>query len=251
MKNLIREQYLNNKEKGDDILLEDAYASMYNKQPTQSITTDDVASVLDNIEDELMQMRLYINLDGRNTLQLVPLVQSGDIEAILDTLSPRISDQDGGEPHNFKMIEDMIRDAFIDIMPDGPMSESKDKKPDEDGDGVPDWADKKPGEDDNKKKKSLPPWLKKEEDEEEKLEEDNNLTESSTAEKGKAWLRWHMVNKKRNNLLRVHVSSFGNREPDEETLRHPDFIAQVEEIDKLGRELSRLYNMFLYGGTDR
>ena len=174
MKNLIREQYLNNKEKGDDILLEDAYSSMYNKQPTQSITTDDVASVLDNIEEELMQMRLYINLDGRNTLQLVPLVQNGDIEAILDTLSPRISDQDGGEPHNFKMIEDMIRDAFIDIMPDGPMSESKDKKPDEDGDGVPDWADKKPGEDDNKKKKSLPPWLKKEEDEEEKLDEQRN-----------------------------------------------------------------------------
>lgn len=29
----------------------------------------------------------------------------------------------------------------------------KDKKPDSDGDGVPDWADKHPGEDDNAKKK--------------------------------------------------------------------------------------------------
>ena len=28
--------------------------------------------------------------------------------------------------------------------------EAKDKKPDEDGDGVPDWADKKPGKDDHK-----------------------------------------------------------------------------------------------------
>jgi len=31
----------------------------------------------------------------------------------------------------------------------GILSESKNKKPDEDGDGVPDWADKKPGKDDN------------------------------------------------------------------------------------------------------
>jgi len=29
------------------------------------------------------------------------------------------------------------------------LKEEKDKKPDEDGDGVPDWADEKPGEDDN------------------------------------------------------------------------------------------------------
>ena len=34
---------------------------------------------------------------------------------------------------------------------DEELEEAKDKKPDEDGDGVPDWADKKPGEDDNKK----------------------------------------------------------------------------------------------------
>ena len=33
--------------------------------------------------------------------------------------------------------------------------ESKKKKPDADGDGVPDWADKKPGEDDNAKKKEV------------------------------------------------------------------------------------------------
>ena len=33
-----------------------------------------------------------------------------------------------------------------------PMEEGEDKKPDEDGDGVPDYADKNPGEDDNKKK---------------------------------------------------------------------------------------------------
>jgi len=31
----------------------------------------------------------------------------------------------------------------------GNLSEAKDKKPDEDGDGVPDWADKKPGQDDH------------------------------------------------------------------------------------------------------
>lgn len=34
----------------------------------------------------------------------------------------------------------------------GILSESKNKKPDEDGDGVPDWADKKPGKDDNANK---------------------------------------------------------------------------------------------------
>lgn len=33
-----------------------------------------------------------------------------------------------------------------------PMEEGEDKKPDEDGDGVPDYADKKPGEDDNEEK---------------------------------------------------------------------------------------------------
>jgi len=42
-----------------------------------------------------------------------------------------------------------------------PMEEGEDKKPDADGDGVPDYADKKPGEDDNKEK-----------DEEEKSDKD-------------------------------------------------------------------------------
>ena len=42
-----------------------------------------------------------------------------------------------------------------------PMEEGEDKKPDADGDGVPDYADKKPGEDDNKDK-----------DEEEKSDKD-------------------------------------------------------------------------------
>lgn len=44
------------------------------------------------------------------------------------------------------------------------IDEAKKKKPDADGDGVPDWADKKPGEDDHaekkdKKKKSLKDWF--------------------------------------------------------------------------------------------
>ena len=37
---------------------------------------------------------------------------------------------------------------------DEPKSKKK-KKPDEDGDGVPDWADKKPGEDDHADKKKM------------------------------------------------------------------------------------------------
>jgi len=36
---------------------------------------------------------------------------------------------------------------------DEELEEAKDKKPDEDGDGVPDWADKKPGEDDHEEEK--------------------------------------------------------------------------------------------------
>ena len=36
---------------------------------------------------------------------------------------------------------------------DVPFQEGKDKKPDEDGDGIPDWADKKKGEDDNEEEK--------------------------------------------------------------------------------------------------
>jgi len=38
---------------------------------------------------------------------------------------------------------------------DEELEEAKDKKPDEDGDGVPDWADKKPGKDDNKEKEEV------------------------------------------------------------------------------------------------
>jgi len=40
--------------------------------------------------------------------------------------------------------------------------ESKKKKPDADGDGVPDWADKKPGKDDNKDKKKIEEEVKDE-----------------------------------------------------------------------------------------
>lgn len=36
-----------------------------------------------------------------------------------------------------------------------PNRDEKKKKPDEDGDGVPDWADKKPGEDDHADKKKM------------------------------------------------------------------------------------------------
>ncbi len=50
-----------------------------------------------------------------------------------------------------------------------PMEEGEDKKPDEDGDGVPDYADKKPGKDDNEEKEEksdkdmskVPPQLRK------------------------------------------------------------------------------------------
>ena len=50
-----------------------------------------------------------------------------------------------------------------------PMEEGEDKKPDEDGDGVPDYADKKPGEDDDdgddkesdKDDSKIPPQLRK------------------------------------------------------------------------------------------
>mgnify|MGYP001282756945 CR=1 FL=1 len=36
---------------------------------------------------------------------------------------------------------------------EGEVIEGEEKKPDEDGDGVPDWADKKPGEDDTEEDK--------------------------------------------------------------------------------------------------
>ena len=56
---------------------------------------------------------------------------------------------------------------FLEMVAEKDLTEAKKKKPDKDGDGVPDWADKKPGEDDHAedkkdkkdKKKSLKDWI--------------------------------------------------------------------------------------------
>lgn len=56
---------------------------------------------------------------------------------------------------------------FLEMVSEKDLTEAKKKKPDADGDGVPDWADKKPGEDDHAeakkekkdKKKSLKDWF--------------------------------------------------------------------------------------------
>lgn len=56
-------------------------------------------------------------------------------ESLYSLLSDKISNK------TFEMMSELF-DAEI-------IEEQKNKKPDEDGDGVPDWADKKPGENDN------------------------------------------------------------------------------------------------------
>ena len=48
-------------------------------------------------------------------------------------------------------IKDLIKDRVLEII-----EEKKKKKPDADGDGVPDWADKKPGKDDHAEKQDKP-----------------------------------------------------------------------------------------------
>lgn len=59
------------------------------------------------------------------------------------------------EMHTHKRDDEKEHDEEKPVVAEEELEESKDKKPDADGDGVPDWADKKEGEDDNAEKEEI------------------------------------------------------------------------------------------------
>lgn len=104
------------------------------------------------------------------------LTESGDIshytvefeKVIVENIAVENLDIVEEAEHSHKKDDEKEHDKDKAIVKEEDLEEAKDKKPDKDGDGVPDWADKKEGEDDNaeeggSKKKDLskvPPQLR-------------------------------------------------------------------------------------------
>ena len=103
------------------------------------------------------------------------LTESGDIshytvefeDVIVENISVKNLDILVQEEHSHKRDDKKDYDKEKPIVKEEELEE-EDKKPDEDGDGVPDYADKKPGKDDNKEKgkkskdlSKVPPQLRK------------------------------------------------------------------------------------------
>ncbi len=109
-------------------------------------------------EDQLKQEKPTIYNERRNYKMSTKKWKNKELGQILS------------EKFGLKMNLAALKESKEDVVTEEEQEESekKDKKPDEDGDGVPDYADKKPGKDDNKEKgkkskdlSKVPPQLRK------------------------------------------------------------------------------------------
>jgi len=86
------------------------------------------------------------------------LTESGDIshytvefeDVIVENIAVENLEIVVQEMHSHKRDDEKQHDEDKDVVKEEELEEAKDKKPDEDGDGVPDWADKKSGDDNEK-----------------------------------------------------------------------------------------------------
>jgi hypothetical protein len=117
-----------------------------------------VVKVLDTEEKAIAALERYKRMD--NSFQDFYVA-----EYTKEPARPKLGDEEfefqEGEELDEAVEEGMCQQCAPNPCGCRPMEEGEDKKPDADGDGVPDYADKKPGEDDNKDK-----------DEEEKSDKD-------------------------------------------------------------------------------
>lgn len=124
----------------DDKLIYESYL-----RPSQKETTDDI--LLETID------HIITALEGHGMLKIISRPDRGAIKSILkrrhakaDSEKERDHD-DEKEDFKTRLLRAIAQAGDSDL--NMPFEEAGDKKPDGDGDGVPDWADKHHGEDDH------------------------------------------------------------------------------------------------------
>ena len=110
---------------------------------------------------------------------VIPLILDNKLNQAKSLLEQRLFTRMGVVLEN--KLEDYAPTIFMSEEEKALWEEAKKKKPDEDGDGVPDWADKKPGEDDTEEEDE-------DEDEDEDEEEDEEEDKKEMKEEYEAFI---------------------------------------------------------------